>query len=64
MKSSAAMFGPGAAAVFGMVMGMLTLTAWPPRLHDVQETETMLINEQQDLRRLEEERKQQEANHV
>ena len=27
--------------------------AWPPRLHDVQETETMLINEQQDLRRME-----------
>jgi len=29
--------------------------AWPPRLHDVQETETMLINEQEDLRKLEEE---------
>jgi TRAP-type mannitol/chloroaromatic compound transport system permease small subunit len=28
----------------------------PPRLHDVQETETMLIVEQQDLRRLEEEK--------
>ena len=27
--------------------------AWPPRLHDVQETETMLMNEQQDLRRME-----------
>ena len=26
---------------------------WPPRLHDVQETETMLMNEQQDLRDLE-----------
>jgi TRAP-type mannitol/chloroaromatic compound transport system permease small subunit len=38
--------------------------AWPPRLHDVQETETMLMNEQEDLRRLEEERKQQEAGHV
>ena len=29
--------------------------AWPARLHDVQETETMLMNEQEDLRRLEEE---------
>ena len=29
--------------------------AWPPRLHDVQETETMLMNEQEDLRKLEEE---------
>ena len=38
--------------------------AWPPRLHDVQETETMLMNEQEDLRRLEEEQKQQEAGHV
>jgi hypothetical protein len=38
--------------------------AWPPRLHDVQETETMLMNEQQDLRRREEEEKQQEAGHV
>jgi TRAP-type mannitol/chloroaromatic compound transport system permease small subunit len=38
--------------------------AWPPRLQDVQETETMLMNEQEDLRRLEEERKQQEAGHV
>jgi len=27
---------------------------WPPRLHDVQETETMLMNEQEDLRKLEE----------
>ena len=36
----------------------------PPRLKDVQETETMLINEQEDLRRLEEERNQQEAGHV
>ncbi len=26
---------------------------WPPRLHDVQETETMLMNEQEDLRKLE-----------
>jgi len=26
---------------------------WPPRLHDVQETETMLMNEQEDLRNLE-----------
>lgn len=25
---------------------------WPARLHDVQETETMLINEQEDLRKL------------
>jgi TRAP-type mannitol/chloroaromatic compound transport system permease small subunit len=25
---------------------------WPPRLHDVQETETMLMNEQEDLRKL------------
>ncbi len=24
--------------------------AWPPRLHDVQETETMLMHEQQDLK--------------
>ncbi len=30
--------------------------AWPPRLHDVQETETMLMNEQEDLRKLEQER--------
>jgi TRAP-type mannitol/chloroaromatic compound transport system permease small subunit len=38
---------------------------WPARLHDVQETETMLMNEQQDLRRLEEEaRLQQEQGHV
>jgi len=29
--------------------------AWPPRLHDVQETETMLMNEQEDLRKLEQE---------
>jgi TRAP-type mannitol/chloroaromatic compound transport system permease small subunit len=36
----------------------------PPRLKDVQETETMLMNEQEDLRRLEEEKKQQEAGHV
>jgi TRAP-type mannitol/chloroaromatic compound transport system permease small subunit len=28
---------------------------WPPRLHDVQETETMLMNEQADLRKIEEE---------
>ena len=28
---------------------------WPPRLHDVQETETMLMNEQQDLQKLENE---------
>ncbi len=28
---------------------------WPPRLHDVQETETMLMNEQADLRKLEKE---------
>ncbi len=28
---------------------------WPARLHDVQETETMLMNEQEDLRRLEKE---------
>ena len=27
---------------------------WPARLHDVQETETMLMNEQEDLRKLEE----------
>jgi TRAP-type mannitol/chloroaromatic compound transport system permease small subunit len=26
---------------------------WPARLHDVQETETMLMNEQEDLRKLE-----------
>ena len=38
--------------------------ARPPRLKDVQETETMLMNEQEDLRRLEEEKKQQEAGHV
>jgi TRAP-type mannitol/chloroaromatic compound transport system permease small subunit len=39
--------------------------AWPPRLQDVQETETMLINEQEDLRRREEEaRLQQEQGHV
>jgi TRAP-type mannitol/chloroaromatic compound transport system permease small subunit len=38
--------------------------AWPPRLHDVQETETMLINEQEDLRRLEEEGKMSEQGHV
>jgi TRAP-type mannitol/chloroaromatic compound transport system permease small subunit len=39
--------------------------AWPPRLHDVQETETMLMNEQEDLRRLEEEAKQErEAGNV
>jgi len=29
---------------------------WPPRLHDVQETETMLMNEQEDLRKLGEEK--------
>ena len=29
--------------------------AWPARLHDVQETETMLMNEQQDLQQLEKE---------
>jgi len=28
---------------------------WPPRLHDVEETETMLMNEQQDLQQLEKE---------
>ncbi len=28
---------------------------WPPRLHDVQETETMLIHEQEDLREMEQE---------
>ena len=38
--------------------------AWPPRLHDVQETETMLMNEQEDLRRLEEEGKMSEKGHV
>jgi TRAP-type mannitol/chloroaromatic compound transport system permease small subunit len=38
--------------------------AWPPRLHDVQETETMLINEQEDLRRLEEEARLSEKEHV
>jgi len=39
--------------------------AWPPRLHDVQETETMLMNEQEDLRRLEEEaRQEREAGNV
>jgi TRAP-type mannitol/chloroaromatic compound transport system permease small subunit len=38
--------------------------AWPPRLHDVQETETMLMNEQEDLRRLEEEARLQENGHV
>jgi TRAP-type mannitol/chloroaromatic compound transport system permease small subunit len=39
--------------------------AWPPRLQDVQETETMLMNEQEDLRRREEEaRLQQEQGHV
>ena len=39
--------------------------AWPPRLHDVQETETMLMNEQEDLRRREEEAKQErEAGNV
>jgi hypothetical protein len=26
--------------------------SWPARLHDVQETETMLMNEQQDLREM------------
>lgn len=29
---------------------------WPARLHDVQETETMLMNEQEDLRKLGEEK--------
>ena len=29
---------------------------WPPRLHDVQETETMLIHEQEDLRKAEQAR--------
>ena len=29
--------------------------AWPKRLHDVQETETMLMNEQEDLRKMEQE---------
>ncbi len=38
--------------------------AWPPRLHDVQETETMLMNEQEDLRRLEAEGKLPEDGHV
>ena len=38
--------------------------AWPPRLHDVQETETMLMNEQEDLRRLDEEGKMSEKGHV
>jgi TRAP-type mannitol/chloroaromatic compound transport system permease small subunit len=38
--------------------------AWPPRLHDVQETETMLMNEQEDLRRLEEEDKLSGKGHV
>jgi TRAP-type mannitol/chloroaromatic compound transport system permease small subunit len=38
--------------------------AWPPRLHDVQETETMLLNEQEDLRRLEAEAKLQGDEHV
>ncbi|MFT5657335.1 MAG: TRAP-type mannitol/chloroaromatic compound transport system permease small subunit [Gammaproteobacteria bacterium] len=28
--------------------------AWPPRMKDVQETETMLMNEQEDLRKLQE----------
>ena len=37
--------------------------SWPPRLHDVQETETMLINEQQDLLRAARE-KEQEHHHV
>ena len=32
--------------------------SWPPRQHDVQETETMLINEQQDLQRAAQERDQ------
>jgi TRAP-type mannitol/chloroaromatic compound transport system permease small subunit len=35
--------------------------ARPPRLHDVQETETMLINEQEDLRRMEAEAREEEA---
>jgi TRAP-type mannitol/chloroaromatic compound transport system permease small subunit len=38
--------------------------AWPPRLHDVQETETMLLNEQEDLRRLEAEAKLHGDEHV
>ena len=38
--------------------------AWPPRLHDVQETETMLMNEQEDLRRMEAEGKLPEDGHV
>jgi TRAP-type mannitol/chloroaromatic compound transport system permease small subunit len=38
--------------------------AWPPRLHDVQETETMLINEQEDLRRLAEEARLEEQKNV
>lgn len=38
---------------------------WPPRLHDVQETETMLINEQQDLQRTEQElQREQDHQHV
>ncbi len=35
---------------------------WPARLHDVQETETMLMNEQEDLRKLEEEHKMENKN--
>jgi TRAP-type mannitol/chloroaromatic compound transport system permease small subunit len=38
--------------------------AWPPRLHDVQETETMLMNEQEDLRRMAEQEKLGEDGHV
>jgi TRAP-type mannitol/chloroaromatic compound transport system permease small subunit len=34
---------------------------WPPRLHDVQETETMLLNEQADLRRMEEEARKEQG---
>jgi len=35
---------------------------WPPRLHDVQETETMLMNEQEDLHRLEQENQAENQN--
>jgi len=35
---------------------------WPPRLHDVQETETMLMNEQEDLHRLEQENQPENQN--
>jgi len=35
---------------------------WPARLHDVQETESMLINEQQDLQRAAQKREQEQSN--